>query len=140
MKPKIFIIDDSVVIRQAYVFLLQRELQMEICGEAASAEEALAMLPGCNPDLVLMDISLTGPLDGIDLLKELRARYVDLPILVVSGYEAATYAPRVLALGAFAYLTKGDTTALIATLQKLTGKDSSAPFAFTPSESADRHE
>lgn len=129
MKPKIFIIDDSVIIRQAYVLLLQHELQMEICGEAATAAEALTLLPECKPDLVLMDISLSGPMDGIDLLQALRARYATLPVLVVSGYEPATYAPRVLQLGACAYLSKGDTTALIEVLQKLTAPNSSAPFA-----------
>lgn len=127
MKPKVLLIDDSVVVRQAYAALLQRELQMEICGEAAAAEEALALLSTCNPDLVLMDISLTGAMDGVDLLKQLRARHADLPVMVISGHDAATYAPRLLQLGATAYLAKGDVTGLMDTLKKLT--DRGAPEA-----------
>lgn len=137
MKPKIFIVDDSVVIRQAYAFLLQRELAMEICGEAATAEEALTLLPGCNPDLVLMDISLSGPMDGIDLLRQLRARYAELPVLVVSGYDAAAYAPHVLQLGAFAYVSKGDTAALMAALQKLPAYQPVTPLTRTQPENHD---
>lgn len=135
MKPKIFMIDDSAVIRQAYTFLLQRELGMEICGEAATAEEALTLLSGCNPDLVLMDISLSGPMDGIDLLKQLHTHYAELPVLVVSGYDAATYAPHVLQLGAFAFVSKGDTAALIAALQKLTERNPVIPLSSTQPES-----
>lgn len=134
MKPKIFLIDDSLVIRQAYAFLLQRELGMEVCGEAVSGEEALALLPICQPDLILMDISLIGAMDGVDLLKQIRTQYPDLPVLVVSGYAATTYAPRILQLGALAYLPKGDTTALIAALKKLTDTHSSEPHLGRPSE------
>lgn len=133
MKPKVLLIDDSIVVRQAYAALLQRELQMEICGEAASAEEALALFSTCNPDLVLMDISLTGAMDGVDLLKQLRARDAALPMLVISGYDAATYAPRLLQLGATAYLAKGDVTALIDALKKLT--DHKLPEASAPGQS-----
>ena len=99
---KIFIIDDHVAVRQGYTLLIQREPDMMVCGETANADDALRMVDECRPDIVVLDISLQGPVDGVDLLKRLHGRWPDLAILVVSGHDEMVYAQRMVQLGAAA--------------------------------------
>jgi DNA-binding NarL/FixJ family response regulator len=115
----IFIIDDHVAVRQGYTLLIQREPDMRVCGETASADEALHMVDNCTPDIVVLDISLQGPVDGVDLLKRLHARWPDLAILVVSGHDEMVYAQRMVHLGARGYVMKGDALMFIQALRQV---------------------
>jgi DNA-binding NarL/FixJ family response regulator len=60
---------------------------------------------GRKPDLVIVDLAL-GDEDGLDLIKEIKTRYPDLPSLVLSVYDEATHAERAFGAGALGYLTK----------------------------------
>jgi DNA-binding NarL/FixJ family response regulator len=110
---RIFIVEDHPVVRKGYVAFIRREPDLEICGEAGSAEEALKLLPTANADVVVLDVSLPGGVSGIDLLRELKTLYPDLPILVVSGNEEAVYGEMVVGLGAWGYVMKGNAEAFI---------------------------
>ncbi len=116
---RIFIVDDHLLVRQGYVFLICRELQMEVCGEATSGKEALEKIPLCIPDAVVLDISLSGDMNGIQLLKQLQTLYPDLPVLVVSGHDERIYAERLLRLGARGYVMKGDPAAFMQALRQV---------------------
>ncbi|MCX6050572.1 MAG: response regulator transcription factor [Chloroflexi bacterium] len=116
---RIFIVDDHLLVRQGYVFLICRELQMEVCGEAASGLEALEKIPLCTPDAVVLDISLSGDMNGIQLLKQLQTLYADLPVLVVSGHDERIYAERILRLGARGYVMKGDPLAFMQAIRQV---------------------
>ncbi|MCC6169591.1 MAG: response regulator transcription factor [Caldilineaceae bacterium] len=105
---RIFIVEDHPVVRRGYVSFLSREPGIVICGEAESAQTALAKLPAAKPDVVVLDVSLPGEMNGIDLLRELRRLYPKLPILVVSGNEEAVYGGLVMKLGAWGYVMKGN--------------------------------
>lgn len=105
---RIFIVEDHPVVRRGYVSFLSRDPEMEICGEAASAQEALAALPAAKADIVVLDVSLPGEMNGIDLLRELKRRYPKLFVLVVSGNEEAVYGDQVIRLGAWDYVMKGN--------------------------------
>jgi DNA-binding NarL/FixJ family response regulator len=109
----VFIIEDHPVVRKGYVAFIRREPDLEVSGEAASAQEALKLLPAASPDVVVLDVSLPGGMNGIDLLRELKQLYPDLPILVVSGNEEAVYGELVVSLGAWGYLMKGNAEAFI---------------------------
>ena len=76
-----------------------------LCAEAETAEEAAAAIRRHRPSLVIVDISLKQG-DGIELVKETRAQYPALPILVLSMHDEAIYAERVLSAGANGYLMK----------------------------------
>jgi DNA-binding NarL/FixJ family response regulator len=110
---RVFIVEDHPVVRRGYVAFISREPGMEVCGEAGSAQEALAALPTAKADVVVLDVSLPGGMNGIDLLRELKGIYPDLPILVVSGNEEAVYGELVVGLGAWGYLMKGNAEAFI---------------------------
>jgi DNA-binding NarL/FixJ family response regulator len=117
--PKIFIVDDHPVIRQNYILLIRRESNLEICGEASSGLEALAQIHQLNPDIVVLDVSLTGEMDGVELLKQLLAWRSDLAVLMVSGHDESIYAERVLQLGARGYVAKGDALLFLQALRQV---------------------
>ena len=82
--------------------------------------EAIAEL---KPDLVLVDISLEGT-NGIDVTKRLKAKYQDLPILVVSMHDEALYAERALRAGAQGYIMKNQPIQIVrAAIFKVLGGD-----------------
>ena len=110
---RVFIVEDHPVVRKGYVAFISREPGMEVCGEASSAQEALAALPSAKADVLVLDVSLPGSMNGIDLLRELKGIYPDLPILVVSGNEEAVYGELVVNLGACGYLMKGNAEAFV---------------------------
>jgi DNA-binding NarL/FixJ family response regulator len=118
---KVFIVDDHPLVRQNYVLLIRREPDLECCGEAASGSEAMSKIPLAAPDIVVLDVSLQGDLDGVEFLKQFRRRYLELPVLVVSGHDEAVYAERILRLGAQGYVMKGDAVAFLRALREVAG-------------------
>jgi DNA-binding NarL/FixJ family response regulator len=92
--------------------LINQEEDLEVCGEADNVEGALIDIASTAPDLVLVDLSLKGE-SGIELIKDLRKRHEDLPLLVVSMYDEALYAERALSTGARGYIMKHETSASI---------------------------
>lgn len=107
MGSRIYIVEDHPVMRRGYASLLEQEMDLEICGETGSADEARQQIPSLTPDLVILDLSLEAG-SGLDLIKHLRAEYPDLPILVVSMHDETLYAERVLQAGARGYLMKSE--------------------------------
>lgn len=106
MTRRVFVVDDHAVTRKGYVFLIGEEPGLEVCGEAESAEAALASLPA-DCDVVVTDITMGG-MSGIELVKSLQALRPGLPVLVVSMHDEALYADRVLKAGARGYLMKSE--------------------------------
>lgn len=116
---RVFIVEDHPVVRKGYVAFISREPNLEVCGAVGSAQEALAALPTAEADVVVLDVSLPGGVNGIDLLRELKSIYPHLPILVVSGNEEAVYGDLVVGLGAWGYLMKGNAEAFIQTVRAM---------------------
>jgi len=104
-RNRIFLIDDHPIVRQGLALLINREVDMEVCGEAQDAPSALTGLAACEPDLIVLDISLNGP-DGLDLLKTIRLKDAHVPVLVLSMHDESTYAERALRAGANGYIMK----------------------------------
>src|ERR1700689_435067 len=82
-KRRIFIVDDHPIVRQGLALLINREPDLTVCGDAEEASAGLHRIEDLKPDLVVLDISLNGP-DGLDLLKHIRARDTNLPVLILS--------------------------------------------------------
>jgi DNA-binding NarL/FixJ family response regulator len=106
-KIRIVHIDDHPFVRRAMRELLESEPDLAVCGESEGAQDAGRIIADTRPNLVLLDLSL-GSGDGLSLLKALRNRHADLPILVVSLHSAALFAERALRAGANGYLMKCD--------------------------------
>jgi DNA-binding NarL/FixJ family response regulator len=102
---RLFLVEDHPIMRQTLVTLLEREKDLVVCGEAETGEEALQKLGEVAANLVLIDMSLPG-MDGLMLLTEVRARWPQLPCLVLSGYDEPVYVNQVLAAGAAGYVPK----------------------------------
>lgn len=102
---RILIVDDHPIVRAGLALRLSMHRNWEVCGEAGTQDEALALVDETNPDLVLVDISLKSG-NGIDLIKQVNSRYPAVKMLVVSGFQESLYAERALRAGALGYLNK----------------------------------
>jgi DNA-binding NarL/FixJ family response regulator len=108
-KTKVFLVDDHPLVREWLTQLIQRENDLEVCGEADDAPEAVAAIEQCRPDIVIADISLKKS-HGLELVKDLQSRSPSLPVLVLSMHDESLYAERVLRAGARGYITKQEAT------------------------------
>jgi DNA-binding NarL/FixJ family response regulator len=122
-KTKVYLVDDHPLVREWLTQLIQRENDMEVCGEAEDAPEAVAGIEQTRPDIVIADISLKKT-HGLELVKDLQSRLPSLPVLILSMHDESLYAERVLRAGARGYITKQEATKkiLFAIRQVLAGQ------------------
>ena len=85
MKKRILIVEDSTVV-VAEMKIKLTELGYEVVAAVSSGEESIAKIHEYKPDLVLMDIRLSGEMDGIEAAKEIRKTY-DFPVLFISAFS-----------------------------------------------------
>jgi len=109
---RILIVDDHAMMREGIAAILNKEPDLEVCGEAESPAEALERLEATAPDLAMVDLSLKEG-SGLDLVKDLHARRPELPVLVLSMHDESIYAERVLHAGARGYLMKQESSAKV---------------------------
>jgi DNA-binding NarL/FixJ family response regulator len=102
---KVFIVEDHKVFREGLVQILKGEKDLVVCGQAGSAAQAMRAIPGLDPALILVDITLPGK-TGLELIKEVRAVNRKVKMLVVSNHDEALYADRVLRAGGDGYIMK----------------------------------
>jgi len=108
-KLKVVLVDDHPIVRQGLAQMISREPDMEVCGEAETAAEALKAIAACHPDVAIVDLSLKGT-GGLELLKDIKVRFPKLPVLVLSMYDESMYAERALRAGAKGYMMKEEAT------------------------------
>jgi DNA-binding NarL/FixJ family response regulator len=108
-KWKVFLVDDHPLVREHLTALLQREQDLQVCGEAGDAPTALSLITRQQMDLVILDISLKRS-HGLELLKDLQRLRPSLPVLVLSMHDETLYAERALLAGAMGYITKEEAT------------------------------
>jgi len=104
-KTRILIVDDHPMMREGLASLLGTQPDIELCGEAENAAQALDMIPSRRPHLVIADITLPGK-SGIELIKDISAMYPQVLTLAVSMHDESVYAERVLRAGARGYIMK----------------------------------
>lgn len=123
VKSRIFLVDDHEMFREGLRQLIDREADFIVSGDAADAEDALKKIGEVLPDLVITDISLSGT-SGLDLVKALKNRHPELPLLVVSMHEETLYAERALRAGALGYVMKQEPAKTVkAAIRKVLGGD-----------------
>jgi len=105
-QPKrIFLVEDHPVFRDGLAKLLNAEAGLTVCGEAGDAKQGLKAIAKLKPDLAIVDLGLPGK-SGLELIKEIRAAKIPVKILVVSMFDEALYAQRVLRAGGDGYIMK----------------------------------
>jgi DNA-binding NarL/FixJ family response regulator len=102
---RIVIVDDHPLFRKGLEELINSEDGFAVCGEAGNAAEAMEVIRKLNPELAIVDLSLPGA-NGIELIKNIRAEFSRLPILVLSMHDESLYALRALRAGAEGYVMK----------------------------------
>ncbi|HVT02922.1 MAG TPA: response regulator transcription factor [Thermoanaerobaculia bacterium] len=102
---RVLIVDDHAIVRRGLRALLSHEFQGAAFGEASDARQALEQLREKEWDVALLDLTMPGK-SGLDLLKELKAEWPRLPVLVLTGHSEDQFAIRVLKAGAEGYMTK----------------------------------
>lgn len=113
-RTKVLLVDDHPVLSEGLSLIINNDEDLEVCGRAEDAGSALELVGSLKPDLVIVDISLKDS-DGIQLLKNLKARHPELPALVLSLHDEALYAERALRAGASGYVMKQSPLATVLT-------------------------
>ncbi len=112
-KTRILIVDDHPLIRRGLRELISVEPDLQVCGEAVEAPEAMVLVDRLQPQLVLIDISLKRG-HGLELIRQIRARNPSVKMLVVSMHDESLFAERALRAGASGYVNKQDATIKVA--------------------------
>jgi len=102
---KILIVDDHAVVRQGIKQILSEMSEPVVIGEAGNGSDAVRLLRDDGWDMVLLDIGLPGK-NGIEVLKQIKAEWKKLPVLMLSMYSEDQYALRAIRAGASGYMTK----------------------------------
>jgi two-component system nitrate/nitrite response regulator NarL len=102
---KLVLVDDHALVRQGLADLLSRGAGMQVLATTGRADEAWALLQEHRPDLLILDLRMA-PIDGITLLKTLRDKGSDTPVLILTMSEAAEDLAAALRLGVRGYLLK----------------------------------
>jgi two-component system, NarL family, invasion response regulator UvrY len=102
---RILIADDHAIVRAGLKQLIADASDLSVTGEATNGQEVLDLLEGNVYDILVLDLSMPGR-GGLDTLKQVRALYPGLPVLILSMHPEEQYAVRVLKAGASGYLSK----------------------------------
>lgn len=122
-KTRVVIVEDHPMFRERLAELINKEPDLEVCGEAANIRDGFELITQGSAEVAIIDITLQGS-SGLELLKNLKAAGVELPVLVLSMHDESLYAERVLRAGARGYITKSEASAkiMIALRQVLAGE------------------
>ena len=103
---RIVIVDDHPLFRKGLEQLINSsDDALNICGEAGDAAQGMSVIRELKPDLAIVDLSLPGA-NGIELIKNIRAEFSKLPVLILSMHDESLYALRALRAGAQGYVMK----------------------------------
>ena len=109
---RVLLVDDHSIVRDGLKRILAATTDLQVAGEAASGEAALALVKANDYDVAMIDMSMPG-LSGIDLIKRLKLEKPKLRILVLSMHGEQQYAARALKAGAAGYLNKDSAAELM---------------------------
>ncbi|MFO7306401.1 MAG: response regulator transcription factor [Gammaproteobacteria bacterium] len=104
-QTRIVIVDDHPFVREGLKQLLAGQAEFVLSAEAATIEDAQAVIASEQPDVAVVDLAL-GNDDGIDLVRWIRSEHPDVRVLVLSMQDEALYAERLLRLGVSGYVMK----------------------------------
>lgn len=118
-KARVLLVDDHAVVRFGVAQLINRQDDIEVCGEDEDASHAMAAIGKLKPDLVIADISLKDS-SGLELMRNIKTQYPKLAILVFSVHDETIYAEMAFRAGALGYLMKGaDVETILAAIRRV---------------------
>ena len=111
-KTKILLVDDHPLVREWLANLINEEADLEVCGQAGDAREAITLIGKLQPAIAVVDISLEGT-SGLELIKDVKAQYPDVELIVLSMHDETLYAERAMRAGAAGYIMKREATSKV---------------------------
>ena len=108
-KIKAFVIDDHSLVRKWLGTLLQRQSDLQVCGETTNGPEAMKLIAKAKPDVAIVDISLEGN-SGLELIKSIKETYPKVVMVVLTMHDESLCAERALRAGARGYVMKKEAT------------------------------
>ncbi|ACO32302.1 MULTISPECIES: response regulator transcription factor [Acidobacterium] len=102
---RVLIVDDHPMVRDGVSASIRGQSDMELCGEAETAEAAIELFKELKPDITLMDLRLPGA-SGVEAIAQIRSHFPAARIIVLTTYQGDVQALRALRAGASGYLLK----------------------------------
>jgi DNA-binding NarL/FixJ family response regulator len=102
---RVLLVDDQQLIRQGIQILLDTEPDMEVVGQAANGREALEIVDGCRPDVILMDVRMP-VMDGVTATGKLSKSHPDVAVIILTTFDDDEYIFEGLRAGAHGFLLK----------------------------------
>lgn len=109
---KVALVEDHLMFREWLAQMLAREPGFTVCGEADNIQQGLRIIQQTSPDIAIVDITLRGS-SGLELVKDLKAHGLNVPVLVLSMHDESLYAERVLRAGAKGYISKSEASSTL---------------------------
>ena len=105
MSVRVFLLDDHEVVRRGLRDLLEAEDDLEVVGEAGTAEEAYGRIPATRPDVAVLDVRLPDG-DGIEVCREIRSKHPEIQCLMLTSFADDEALFSSIMAGAAGYLLK----------------------------------
>lgn len=102
---RVFLLDDHELVRRGIRELLETEGDIEVCGEAETAEEALSRIPPTKPDVAILDVRLPDG-NGVEVCREIRSRHPEINCLILTSFSDDDALFQAIMAGAAGYLLK----------------------------------
>mgnify|MGYP001160788105 FL=1 len=102
---RVFLLDDHEIVRRGVVAVIDAEPDMEVVGEAGTADEALDVVEACNPDVAVLDIRL-GDGSGVEVCRDIRSKYPEISCLMLTSFEDDQALVEASLAGAAGYVLK----------------------------------
>lgn len=113
-KPvRVVIVEDHLMFREWLGQMLGKTGAFTICGETDNIADASEIIRRTMPDIAIVDLTLRGS-SGLELIKNLKAEEIDVPVLVLSMHDEELYAERVIRAGARGYISKHEASTTLA--------------------------
>jgi DNA-binding NarL/FixJ family response regulator len=109
IKQRVLLVDDHPLVCEGLAQRINGEADLEVCGQARDSHAALQAIEKLQPHIAVVDLAL-GEGSGIELIKDVKLRYPQLPTLVLSMHDESLYAERSLQAGAKGYVMKQEET------------------------------
>ncbi|HEX7111260.1 MAG TPA: response regulator [Mizugakiibacter sp.] len=103
---RVVLVDDHELVRTGFRFIIEKQPDMQVLGEAGNAEDGLRLIRTHRPDVALVDVHMPG-MSGVELTERVRRARLPTQIVVLTVVEDARFPRRLLDAGALGYLTKG---------------------------------
>lgn len=128
---RVVLVEDHLMFREWLGHMLSKGGTISVCGEADNIADGIELIRKTKPDIAIVDLTLHGS-SGLELIKNLKALGLDVPVLVLSMHDEELYAERVLRAGARGYISKHEASStLVEAVEKILGGEVYLPGKIT---------